>query len=387
MSALDTGSPSPLRGGAMRIAEATPGQLLDWDARTVDVPGGNVYQSRAWAEQRARIGWRPRFLVFDDGYRLLSIERPWKLIGGAGAYLSRGPVSAGEPVERTAERLIAVAGYLASLGVDVVASDTEIEAATGYPARIEAAGFRQIEEVQPSRHRMALALAGAGDESAVFRGFATTTRQLIRGAERAGLRAVRFDARDWSSVGDGFERPEGALADAAGPALERLYDLLVAAAARRRFTLGPRASFVDWSLTGLAAGHIVLLEVRDAAGDPLGGATFYRHGGRLTYSHSGDRADMRQRHPGVVRFVLWRAIQLALREGLAEMDLAGVDVPGRRREPVEGDEMYGLYAFKRSFGAHWIELSGNHERVIRPFRYALGRVTGRLPLPAPGTGR
>ena len=371
----------------MRIAEATSEQLLDWDARTVDVPGGNVYQSRAWAEQRARLGWRPRFLAFDDGYRLLSLERPWKLVGGAGAYLSRGPVAAGEPVERTAERLVAAADHLAALGVDVVASDAEIEAATGYPARIEAAGFRQIEEVQPSRHRMALPLAAGGDEAAVIGEFATTTRQLIRGAERAGLRAVRFDARDWSSVADGFEAPEGPLAEAAAPAFDRLYDLLLAAAARRRFALGSRSAFLDWSLTGLAAGHVVLLEARDADGDPIGAATFYRHGGRLTYSHSGDRTDVRQRHPGVVRFVLWRAIQLAIRERMTEMDLAGVDVPGRRSVPVEGDEMYGLYAFKRSFGAHWTELTGNHERVVRPLRYALGRVTGRLPLPTSRTGR
>jgi hypothetical protein len=40
--------------------------------------------------------------------------------------------------------------------------------------------------------------------------------------------------------------------------------------------------------------------------------------------------------------------------------------------------MLGLYEFKRSFGATWIELTGNHERVARPWRYGLGRVTGRL---------
>jgi lipid II:glycine glycyltransferase (peptidoglycan interpeptide bridge formation enzyme) len=59
------------------------------------------------------------------------------------------------------------------------------------------------------------------------------------------------------------------------------------------------------------------------------------------------------------------------------MDLGGVDVQGARRPPVEGEPMYGLYEHKRSFGASWVELSGAHERVVRPRRYAIGRALAR----------
>lgn len=367
----------------MRFVEATIEQLSDWDRHTVDPPGGNVYQSRAWAEQRSRLGWRPRFLVADDGYRLLSLERPWRLVGGSGAYLSKGPISAGEPVARTAERLGAAADWLFSRGVDVLASDSEIPAETGYGRLIEALGFRPIEEVQPSRHRLALALHPGEPESTYFAGLATTTRQLVRQGEKAGLRVVRWDGRAEMDrmVGEGFETP----APGASPAqaFERLFDLLEATAARRHFGLGSRAAFVDWSTAGLAAGHVVLLEVWTPDDELIGAATFYRHGGRLTYSHSGDRADLRRAYPGVPRLLLWRAIQLAVREAMVEVDLAGVDVRGARRVPIDGEEMIGLYNFKRSFGATWIELTGNHERVARAWRYGLGRVTGRIP----GAGR
>jgi peptidoglycan pentaglycine glycine transferase (the first glycine) len=161
-------------------------------------------------------------------------------------------------------------------------------------------------------------------------------------------------------------------------AFEGLYELLEAAAVRRHFHLASREAFLDWSVAGLAAGHTVYLAVLDPDDTLLGGATFYRHGGRLTYSHSGDRADLRRQHPGVVRLILWRAIQLAIRDGLGEVDFAGVDVAGARRVPHDGEEMYGLYAFKRSFGAEWVELAGNHERVVRPWRYLVGRLTGRV---------
>ncbi|TMD31214.1 MAG: peptidoglycan bridge formation glycyltransferase FemA/FemB family protein [Chloroflexi bacterium] len=365
------------------IRPARPDELDDWDGRTVDVPGGNVYQSVAWGRYRERHGWRPRFLVFEDGFRLLSLERPWPLVGGAGAYLSRGPIPA-EGLERTAARLRAAADHLAADGVDVVASDPEIEASTGYAALIEADGFAQIEEIQPSRHRMRLALPSDTDEEALFRSFGSTLRQLIHAAEKAGLRVVRYDARSGAgpepTVGPGFEAPPpGSLEPAAAaPVFERLYDLLEAAAVRRHFHIASKAAFVDWSVHGLAAGHVVYLEVRDTDDEPVGGATFYRHGGRLTYSHSADRVELRRQYPGVVRLILWRAIQLAIRDRLDELDLAGVDVAGARREPREGEEMHGLYAFKRSFGAEWVELAGNHEWVARPWRYAAGRVTARL---------
>ncbi|MFI5226752.1 MAG: GNAT family N-acetyltransferase, partial [Candidatus Limnocylindrales bacterium] len=178
--------------------------------------------------------------------------------------------------------------------------------------------------------------------------------------------------------GDRSDVPEGDARVTAAATFDRFYDVLVALAERRQFHLGPRAGFVDWSLAALAAGHLVYLEVRDPDGAMLGGATFYRHGRRLTYSQSGDRVEVRRTYPGVVHLILWRAIQLAIAERLDEVDLAGVDVPGARRIPEPDEPMYGLYAFKRSFGAEWVELVGNHEWVARRFRYLAGRAAGRL---------
>jgi lipid II:glycine glycyltransferase (peptidoglycan interpeptide bridge formation enzyme) len=364
--------------GRSRVHDATREELTDWDALTVEAPGGHVYQSRAWADHRRRSGWDVRFLVADDGGRALALTRSWVLVPGGSAYLPRGPVTMGADGEALAARLVAFGDSLAAGGIDVVAADPEIPAADGtFRAAIEAAGFHAIEEIQPSRHRVSLPLGPGADEAAVFDAIAKSTRQRIRGAEKAGVVVVRHDARrSPDGAGPGFAAPS----EPAGTALDRFYDLLLETGERRHFSFGPRARFVAWWRAALAAGHLVYLEARADApdGEPLGGLVLYRHGGRLSTVHSGDHAASRSTHPGALHLLRWRAIALAVREGCLEMDLGGVDVAGARGEPEEGDPLYGLYQHKTSFGGRWLELTGAHERVYDARGYRAGRLAGRL---------
>lgn len=351
--------------------EAGPREIEVWDDLTVRPGGGHVLQSRAWAEHRRRTGWRPWFLVGDDGSAVLVLERPWPLLGGGSTYLPRGPIPTGS-VEAMVERLRGAVAFLADRGLDVVASDAEVPAGLGYEAGIAALGFRSIEEIQPSRHRLRLRLGHGADEAVVHADVARSTRQRIGRAERDGITVVRHDVtvRADDDPGPGFRRPE----EPVRSALERFYDLLLETGERRQFRLGPRTTFVDWWEAAYAAGLLVHLEARDALNEPLAGLLLYRHGGRLSTAHSADRAGRRHDHPGVLHLLRWRSIQLAIRSGCAEMDFGGVDVPGARREPRPGEPMAGLYEHKRSFGASWVEQVGAHEVVIRRWRYAAGRM-------------
>lgn len=342
---------SPVAGDEPR--EATPAELEGWDARAVDEPGGHVYQSRAWAEHRASSGWRPRFLVFPDGFRLLALERPWPAIGGASAYIPRGPVPSDLRVVDTADRLIAATRWLGRRGVDVVASDAEVPSSTGYPALLHTSGFRPIEEIQPSRHRMSLILGGRGEEE-VFGGIDKRTRNRIRKAERE------------LSVGE-------------APDFDRFYAMLLETGERKQFGFGPPEEFVPWWQRAHAAGHLVYFDARlEGVDEPIAALLCYRHGDRLSTVHSADRADLRRDYPGALALLRWEAIRRAIAEGRREMDLGGVDVEGARRMPRPGESTYGLYEHKLAFGAEFLELTGAHERVVRGWRYAAGRVAGRV---------
>ncbi len=118
----------------------------------------------------------------------------------------------------------------------------------------------------------------------------------------------------------------------------------------------------------------MLLEARSADDAYLGAAIFYRNGERLTYANSGDVVELRHAQPGAVHLLVWRALQLAVREGRSELDLGGVDVAGARFEPRPGDAMFGLLEFKRSFGGRWVELAGAHEKTLRPARARAGEL-------------
>ena len=359
----------------MEVRPANARELEAWDDLVVTPGGGHVYQSLAWARHRAASGWTAHHLVADDGSAVLTLERRWPIVGGGSAYLPRGPIPAGDAAAMT-RRLESFTGWLADNGMDVVATDAEVPSATGFGDLIRRAGFHQIEEIQPSRHRLALPLGQGRDEAGVFAAVARTTRQRIRAAEGAGTAVIRHDraVAAGEGPGDGFARP----AEDAASALSRFYDLLLETGERRHFAFGPRAGFVGWWEAALAARLLILLEARSATGAPLAGLILYRHGGRLTTVHSGDHAATRREHPGSLHLLRWRAIQLAIREGCAELDLGGVDLPGARRPPVSGEPLYGLYEHKRSFGAEWVELTGAHERVIRPRRYAVGRALARV---------
>lgn len=392
-------------------------ELADWDAHAVHAPGGHVLQSRAWSEHRRASGWRPRFVVA-GGCRALALLRPWPVLGGGSAYLPRGPVGPGIPWAAgdgvaadpgagvaVGAALEAMGALLALEGIDVIAADPEVaDGDAAYEATLAAAGYRAIPEIQPSRHRMALALPADGDTGAVLDGVAKTTRQRIRRAERDGVAVVRHDGR-WTAGTDASWPARDASPRAGAPtahdearragtptagfhestessaaALDRFYDLLRATGDRRGFGFAGRGEFVTWWRRALAAGHLVYLEAREGGpgGDVLGGLVLYRHGTRLSTAHSADVAARRRVHPGTMHLLRWRAIELAVAEGRTEMDLGGVDVAGARREPVAGEPTYGLYEHKRSFGAQWVALAGAHERVVRPWRYASGRLVARV---------
>jgi lipid II:glycine glycyltransferase (peptidoglycan interpeptide bridge formation enzyme) len=345
-----------VEGAPVRVAGVADQAPAGWDESTVSGPGGHVLQSAAWAEHRRTQGWRPHFVDFSDGRRALVLTHRQPPLPGFVAYAPRGPIGAGDPVEQVAARAIALAAWLRTQGATILAVDPELDADPAYDTTLAAAGFRETEEIQPSRHRLVLPLPEGADEDAVLAGMAKQARQRIRAAEKAGTRV----------------RPD--------PATERLDafgGLLDATARRKGFAFHAESGFVDWWRVAIQAGLADFL-VAENEGRLLGGLVLYRQGGHRATAFSADDAALRHDYAGTMHLLRWSAIRMALAEGAPSIDLGGVDLPGLRRKPEPSEPSWGMYEHKRSFGAEWVESAAAHEIELRPLVYRLGLVARSL---------
>ncbi|MFI5261321.1 MAG: lipid II:glycine glycyltransferase FemX [Candidatus Limnocylindrales bacterium] len=351
--------------GPLEVASVGDRPTPDWDARTVDVPGGHVLQSVVWADHAVSEGWRPRFATFTDGTAALLLVRPQRPLPGFLVYASRGPVGGPGGPEAAARRAVALGHWAREAGATILAVDPELPDDAGYEATLARAGFVPAEEIQPSRHRLEVTWVPGTTEVALRGGLSKTTRQRLRAAESGG-NVVREDA--------------------AGERLAELGRLLDATALRKGFTFSSRQGFLAWWQALLRAGRGRFL-VAEAGGQLLGGLILYRQGGHLATAFSADDPTTRARYAGTMQLLRWTAMTLALHEGMTSLDLGGVDVAGARRRPEPGEATWGLYEHKVGFGARWVESAGAHELVLRRAVYRaslLGRSVRRA---ARGTRR
>jgi lipid II:glycine glycyltransferase (peptidoglycan interpeptide bridge formation enzyme) len=240
-----------------------------------------------------------------------------------------------------------------ALGATELFIDPEIDADPGWGAALDGAGFGVAAEVQPSIHVMRLALPDHRDPDALLASYSKSTRQRIRGAEKAGT-AVRIDA--------------------AGDRLPRFGELLVERASDLGIPMRPELGYLAFWRRLLDAGQ-ARLYVAEREGEMLGGLLVYLQGGRYATAYSADDAGRRRDLPGTMHLVRATLLRDALLEGAGAVDLGGVDLPGRREPPLPGDPNHGLYEHKSSFGAVWVVREPARRIVLRPWAERASRLS------------
>ena len=340
---------------SVRVRDARREPPSDWDARTVDPPGGHVLQGVDWAAHRAGQGWTTRFVTFDDDRAALVLTHRQPPLPGFVAYAPRGPIGAGDPPERTAARAAALATWLRAAGRDDPRGRPRARRRPGLRRGPRSGGLPSDRGASAVAPPDGPAAPRRGGPDAVLAGISKQTRQRIRAAEASGTRVV---------------------VDASGEHLEAFGRLVDAAAERKRFDFATDRGFLDWwrrvVLSGRARFWVALHDDR-----LLGGLLAYRQSGHVATAFSADRADLRRELPGTMHLLRWHAIREAVEAGCPSIDLGGVDVRGARRKPGPGDPGYGLYEHKSSFGAEWVESAGAHEIVLRPWVYRTGLLARR----------
>jgi len=333
---------APALPAGMSVATAAPD---GWNAMTVDAPGGHVMQGTAWADHRRSQGASPRFVRFGGDRGALLVLRAQKLAPGAIATARKGPISAGDPIDIVAARAVVLADAARAAGATELFLDPEIDADPAWGSALERAGFVVTAEVQPSIHVMRLVLPDDRDPDALLASYSKGTRQRIRAAEKAGT-SVRIDI--------------------AGHQLARFADLLVARAEDLGIPMRPELGYSAFWKRLLDAGQ-ARLYVAEREGEMLGGVLVYLQGGTFSTAYSADDATRRRELPGTMHLARATLLRDALLEGARSVDLGGVDLPGHREPPREGEPNHGLYEHKRSFGAVWVVREPARRIVLRPW--------------------
>ena len=275
------------------------------------------------APARDRLGSRPpRLRGRVRGPRPPPRAGGWSAAGAPTCRAARSPP--GQPADRTAERLGSLADHLAAPAASPSSPATpRSRPRSGYPARLAALGFHPIEEIQPSRHRVTVPLAGPGRG----RGFSRRSRSRpasgsARRSPAASSSSVTTAGVPPAGVGEGFVAADRARRGRPGPVLRpaprdgraaplhvratRRIPRLVARGPPGRPPRAPRGARPGWAS-------------RSPASCCTATASACRPSTRATTPPRGRII------PGALHLLRWRAIQLAIRRA------TGRDGPRRRR--------------------------------------------------------
>ena len=339
---------------------------------TIDrhAPGGHVYQSTAWAEQRARLGWRPRFVRIDDEHPALVLLRRFPWIGGASAYVPRGPVA--DPATSPRRGAAAAARRPGGLARRGGRRRRDRCRGPGRRARVRpaaaTAGFHPIPEIQPSRHRMSLALARDTDDEAVRSGVTKAPASASTGpsATASPSNATTRRAGRGAARCSGPGRPLGRCSRTSRPCSRRPASASASGSGR-----------ATCSSTGggppTRRALLVYLEARDGAAERVLGGLDPVPPRRAPLDGPLGRCARRPRDPpGGHAPAPLAGDPAGHPRGPHEMDLGGVDIGPDHPSRGEGDRWPDCTSTSARSGRGWVAMTGAHERVVRPWRYALG---------------
>ncbi|MDH7576619.1 MAG: peptidoglycan bridge formation glycyltransferase FemA/FemB family protein [Bacillota bacterium] len=316
-------------------------------------PKPHFLQTYEWGELKKATGWEPIRLLATKGEDPVAaislLKRRLPFFNRTIIYAPRGPVlgAACDPeaeaffwskVKEVARRNRAI---FLKADPDIPKEDQN------YRVRLEKQGFRPAGTragfggIQP---RFVFRLDLAKSEEEILAAMESKTRYNIRLAARKGVR-VRV-AQDRSD-------------------LAIFYDLLTETAERDQFLIRAYRYFEQiWDLfVSRGAARIFLAEYQ---GEVIAGTLAFHCGDRVWYLYGASGNHFRNVMPN--HLLQWTMIRWARDLGCRIYDFRGS--PG---DADPANPLYGLYRFKKGFGAQFTEFIGEYDLIVSPFWYFLWR--------------
>ncbi len=315
----------------------------------------NFQQSLEWAKVKSF--WKNEVVVSEDDNGnitgSLSILIRKMPVFGYLMYASRGPIC-GTHDEEALKQLTEGAKQLAKkykamvlkIEPDIKSDDKEfreIVEKLGYKIKDDAKNFR--EEIQP-RYVFRLDIKGKTEDE-IFKNFHSKTRYNIRLATKKGVTVKEGNKED----------------------LKDFHRIMVETGARDGFIIRPLEYF-EKMYDELAPEHMKVL-MAYYEGKPISGVIPIIYGNKTWYLYGASSNEYRNVMPNYL--LQWEMIKMAIARKQDMFDLRGVSGVVDENHP-----QYGLYRFKKGFGAEFTEFIGEIYIPFKPLKYKLYKFSEKV---------
>lgn len=311
----------------------------------------NFQQSIEWG--KVKESWKNEIVLAEDknGNIIGSISvliRKIPIFGNL-MYSSRGPVCdihdekvLKQLTDGVKELTKKYNAFVLKIEPDIVSSDEEfrnIVSKLGYNIKDDAKDFS--EEIQP-RYVFRLDIKNKTEDE-IFEGFHSKTRYNVRLAQKKGVTVKEGTKED----------------------LKDFHKIMVETGSRDGFIIRPLEYF-EKMYDALAPEHMKVL-MAYYEGKPVSGVIPIMYGNKTWYLYGASSNEYRNVMPNYL--LQWEMIKLAISRKDDIFDLRGVSGVVDETHP-----QYGLYRFKKGFGAEFTEFLGEIYIPFKPLTYKLYKI-------------
>lgn len=335
----------------MRVTEVTERDL--WNKALLELPFNHVLQSYEWGQFKAKYGWTPLRLLFEeDGVVQAAasvLRRRLPYLPLCIMYAPKGPAldySDDKLLKRVLSTLQDVArrhrAIFIKIDPDVRLEDFNHPAAQVITT-LKSQGWQLSSEQIQFRNTILIDLTREEDE--LLKAMKSKTRYNVRLAGRRGIKVRLGDLTD----------------------LALFYDMYVETSSRDEFIIRPFA-YYRHAWQAFIEANLAHLFIAEYEGQTLAGLILFRFGNKVWYMYGASRDLHRNLMPN--HLLQWEAMCWAKAQGCVVYDLWGA--PDIRDE---SDPLWGVYRFKEGFGGQFVCHIGAYDYPVSRFLYQLYTVT------------
>lgn len=322
------------------LSPATEEQLRRWDELVAANPdGGNVLQTKAFGQTKAKHGWAPKHFV-DGDLAVLVLEREVPLLGRFW-YVPKGP---GVTTAAELKAFIKSVQALPEGSPFAVRIDPEIPAAAIKPAQLAKMGLvKAPRDIQYNTNTAIINLEPSEDD--ILAGFKQKTRYNIRLAAKKGVTVEAVECTDAN--------------------IDTMYELTRVMTERAKVYLRDKSYFADFYREH-ARGGTGQLFFAYYEGQVLAGAFVTHLGRKALYKDGGSlRLHSEVQAPYALQ---WGIMQWLKAHGVTEYDLHGTPPADKIEDP--NHPLAGLARFKTGFNKVITEYIGTYDIVLNQSKYS-----------------